>query len=200
MTTLAFVDCETTGLDPDRHDVWEVGLILADDADPSGVRAVRSWLLDRVDLSKADPMSLEISGFHERHPKGWKMIQESKAPDPTNHLTFAIEFGRLTHGAHLVGAVPSFDEERLRKILLSRGFQPGWHYHLIDVEAMAVGYLRGRRSATSTGQGITDLLLPWKSDDLSRACGVTPPSEEDRHTALGDARWVHRWYCALVGE
>lgn len=28
MTVLAFVDTETTGLDPDRHEIWEVALIV----------------------------------------------------------------------------------------------------------------------------------------------------------------------------
>jgi oligoribonuclease (3'-5' exoribonuclease) len=27
---VCFVDCETTGLDPDRHEIWEVGLITPD--------------------------------------------------------------------------------------------------------------------------------------------------------------------------
>ncbi|MCK8670968.1 hypothetical protein M1M07_07535 [Rhodococcus sp. HM1] len=35
---------------------------------------------------------------------------------------------------------------------------------------------------------------PYRSDDLSRACGVEPPAPEERHTALGDASWVKRWY------
>ncbi|MGN0126047.1 MAG: hypothetical protein ACI38R_22625 [Rhodococcus sp. (in: high G+C Gram-positive bacteria)] len=40
---------------------------------------------------------------------------------------------------------------------------------------------------------------PWRSDDLSRACGVEPPTEDERHTALGDARWVKRWYDHIMG-
>lgn len=41
---------------------------------------------------------------------------------------------------------------------------------------------------------------PWRSDDLSRACGVEPPAPEERHTALGDARWVKRWYDHIMGS
>lgn len=41
---------------------------------------------------------------------------------------------------------------------------------------------------------------PWRSDDLSRACGVEPPAPEERHTALGDARWVKRWYDHIIGS
>lgn len=202
MTRLAFFDTETTGLDPDRHDIWEVGLILVDEEHPTEIIKTKSWLLDRVDLVRANPMSLEIGGFHQRHPKGWELIEkpDKVTPHTTNHLEFAIKFGRLTYGAHLIGAVPSFDEERLRKLFLERGFQPGWHYHPIDIEAMAAGWLYGRWSMDKSNYPLLDSTgLPLKSDELSRACGVHPPDEEDRHTALGDARWVHRWYCTLVG-
>ncbi|BDB62383.1 hypothetical protein [Rhodococcus sp. RDE2] len=41
---------------------------------------------------------------------------------------------------------------------------------------------------------------PWRSDDLSRACGVEPPTKDERHTALGDARWVKRWYDYILGS
>ncbi|WP_072814308.1 hypothetical protein [Rhodococcus zopfii] len=43
------------------------------------------------------------------------------------------------------------------------------------------------------------LTPPYRSDDLSRACGVEPPTPEERHTALGDARWVKRWYDHITG-
>lgn len=48
--------------------------------------------------------------------------------------------------------------------------------------------------AAVTAEGVALLTPPWRSDDLSRACGVEPPTPEERHTALGDARWVKRWY------
>ena len=40
------------------------------------------------------------------------------------------------------------------------------------------------------------VALPWKSDDLSAALGVTV-SDEDRHTALGDAKWARAIYDAV---
>ena len=45
--------------------------------------------------------------------------------------------------------------------------------------------------------GMGDLSLPWKSDDLSAAIGITPP-DKDRHTALGDARWAKTIYERIV--
>ena len=59
-----------------------------------------------------------------------------------------------------------------------------WHYHLVDVEALAAGKL--------------GIAPPWKSDELSAALGVTI-TEDDRHTALGDAKWAMRIYDAVMG-
>lgn len=41
--------------------------------------------------------------------------------------------------------------------------------------------------------------LPWKSDNVSRVCGVEPPSEQERHTAMGDALWAMRLYDRISG-
>lgn len=188
MTKLAIVDTETTGLDPDRHEIWEVGLVLAADDDLGNAREI-SWQLP-VDLGRADPMALKITRFRERRTYDGQM--------PVGQ--FAQTFAKLTDGAHLVGAVPSFDEERLRKLLRAHGECPTWHYHLIDVEAMAVGYLHGALEESDGDRQFPRPSLPWRSDDLSRECGVDPPGEDERHTALGDARWAWRWYRALVGD
>jgi hypothetical protein len=56
--SLAFIDTETTGLDPDRHEIWEIALIVDDQE--------YQWFLP-VDLGKADPIALNIGRFHERY-------------------------------------------------------------------------------------------------------------------------------------
>jgi hypothetical protein len=77
---------------------------------------------------------------------------------------------------------------------------PAWHYHLVDVEALAVGYLHGRHSdVILPDEGYARISPPWKSDDLSRAVGVEPATDDERHTALGDARWAMRLYDAITG-
>lgn len=218
MTTYPmFVDCETTGLDPDRHEVWEValGMFASSDGTPYADCAgnpemfVQTWFLP-VDLTRADPIALDIGKFHERHPQGnntpWPWSTEppsmyyegSKLVEPE---FFAQEFARLTHGKHLAGAVPSFDEERLRKLLLSQNVRPSWHYHLIDVEAMAIGWKAGARSLAPPQKlpaGMSWEILPWKSEHLSMIVGVNP-DDFDRHTAAGDVRWAGAMYLAMVG-
>lgn len=175
-TKLAFVDTETTGLDPDLHQIWEVGLIV--DEEP------RRWFLP-VDLGRADPIALRIGQFHERYP-------DTAVTGLATVAAFSAEFAALTRGRHLVGAVISFDEERLRRLLKANGACPEWHYHLIDVEALAVGFIVGR------GLEYVAPTLPWDSSELSRSVGVDPDAF-DKHTALGDALWAKGIYEAVTG-
>lgn len=186
---LCFVDTETTGVHPGRR-AWEIAIVRR-----GHFGHEEEWLaqVEDVDLSAADPFGLKIGGFYDRH---WH-YRLSGTPDgeilSENEAAAKVEY--LTRGAHLVGAVPSFDAEVFGDMLRRHKLIPAWHYHLIDVEALAVGYLHGRRRATDT----LDVPLPWKSDDLSRAVGVEPASDDERHTALGDARWAMRIYDRVTG-
>lgn len=188
MTKIAFIDTETTGLHPDRHEVWEVGMYLLDSESPREF-SVHHWLLPVMRLQDADPYALEIGGFNQRHPQG---LDFNGLDTRKNLDVFARAFGQLTYGARLCGAVVSFDEERLRRLLLRQGVQPGWHYHLIDIEAMMAGFLAAEGDFATAAP-------PWKSDALSLALDVPPPSDEERHTALGDANWAFRVYGRIMG-
>jgi hypothetical protein len=213
MTPLCFIDTETTGLHTDRQ-VWEIAMIRRDD---DGQQAEVSFMVD-VDLSNADPFGLAVGRFYERHPHGRYLSSRNVAPDialdadpvsPAWSRAQAAEAVAIwTHGAHLVGSVPNFDAETLAPLLREHGHIPAWHYHLIDGENLAVGYLIGRwaqakQDAPATGtqveEGPFDIGLPWKSDEISRAVGVEPPTDDERHTALGDARWAMRMYDAITG-
>lgn len=179
---VAFVDTETTGLAADYHEIWEVGLIVDGEE--------RSWQLP-IDLKKADPKALDVGRFHERYDVSaltpvsrfaaefMAFFEEIVTPIPGTNAISVVK-------RHLVGAVISFDEERLRKLLAPHRHpqdSKGWHYHLVDVEALAAGKV--------------GMAPPWNSETLSRAVGVEP-ERFDRHTALGDARWAKAIYEAVV--
>lgn len=188
-TPIVFLDTETTGLHADRRP-WEIAIIRRDGHEQTET----TIQISDVDLSSAELIGLKIGRFHDRHldygeaDADWHNREDC-------HLflaeaTAAREVEELTRGAHIVGAVPSFDTEALAAMLRRHGLCPAWHYHLIDIEALAVGFLQGRHEMT--------MSLPWNSDDLSHAVGVSI-TEEDRHTALGDARWAMRVYDAITG-
>lgn len=211
MTRPCFIDTETTGLDPDRHAIWEVALITPD-------KNEHVWQFP-VDEMAADPFALNIGRYWERRWDTDNDVSELNAiyeahnaksrrmnfPDEGRAIqpgaAWARHFRDLTAGCHLAGAVISFDEERLRRLLHSLGVLHRWHYHLIDVEALAAGFLNGfshTQQGGKTKDRFRDIAAPpWKSDDLSAALGVTV-SDEERHTALGDAKWAMRTYDAVM--
>jgi DNA polymerase III alpha subunit (gram-positive type) len=175
MTKLAFIDIETTGLDPTRHEIWSIGLVV----DHEGVTEEYQWYLP-VTLATAEPMALKVGKFYDRHPSFNKDLKEKVSlPRPT-----ARQLAVLTDGAHLVGNVVSFDAGFLNLWMRSHGAAPTWHYHLVDCEALAAGKL-GHEP-------------PWKSQELSERLGVEVPGEEDRHSALADAHWARRIYYAAL--
>lgn len=184
---LCFVDTETTSLRPDRR-AWEIGLIRRDEDGQSEHR----YFIDvgDLDLGNADPMSLRIGGFYDRHPA----VQDG-AGVTFRELYALPAVERITRGAHLIGNVVSFDAEVLANRMRANGICPSWHYHLIDIESMAVGYLWGKGVETPGEYP----PLPWDSEWISEALGVDPPPENERHTALGDARWVMRQWDAITG-
>lgn len=185
VSEICFIDCETTGLDPERHVPWEIGLIVGDET--------CEWIIELSikEMSRADPQALRLTHYYER-------VATEEGPPPrwiwgSNHGTVSHPgrepFARWLAGfigtRHLAGNVVSFDARMIGDFLKRNGAPPIWHYHLIDVENIAAGRL-----------GLTP---PWKSEDLSRALGVDPDQYE-RHTALGDARWAAAMYEAAMAK
>lgn len=197
MNRICFLDLETTGLDPDRHEVWEIGVIVRDrDGDHDHL-----WRIE-PDLAKADPNGLRIGRYYERTtglrhsgedawnvaPGVWNKSKEV-GDVWSGPAAVAAKLARLLDGTHIVGAVPSFDAEFLKRFLPANGQAYTAHYHLHCVETMALGHLKALDVAVDFGTN---------SDSLSSLLGVDP-AKYDRHTALGDARWVRDQYDAIMG-
>lgn len=167
-----FVDSETIGLDPERHPIWEVAAIEA-----NGTEHLWQVKWPRAVLDNAEPIALEINGFEQRYDKGACPILSPKES--------AELFASLSQGLHLVGAVISFDEERLRRMHnLHLGRPEGkypWRYRLICVESMMLG---------AAG---ADVVHPYSPREMAEALGV-PTDPDTHHTALADARWAKAIY------
>lgn len=171
-TKVAFCDSETLGLNPHLHPIWELAIILPD----TGEEHIWQVRPTPTEVSAADPIAVRISGFDKRYDDA-AALRKGETVD---------RFSELLRGRHIVGAVPSFDEERLRLMYLSVHGTPDrfpWHYRLVDVES-------GMLAKLGTGPGI-------EPDEMAAQLGVS--THPDKHSALGDARWVRAVFEALVG-
>lgn len=182
--SLVFMDTETTGLRL-TDDVWEFAAIKR-----YGDGFEESWrFLVEHNHNKCLALPEPFLTDHEQR------YHAKPDAEPVSPIYLAEFLENLTEDRpHIVGAVPNFDTERLIRLCDLSGRKWGGHYHLIDVENLAVGYLAGR----SAHEGYEPLALPWDSDDLSRRCGVEPPTTE-RHTAMGDVLWCRALYDAITG-
>lgn len=192
------LDTETTGLSL-TDDIWEFAGIRRE---PDGTEFELHLFIEH-DEKKCARLPESFRADHlARYPSHNQAASRVRA---ANQIANFME-PTGDQKVHVVGAVPNFDTERIALLLEAHAFgKPKWHYHLIDVENLAVGYLAGlEKQAFNDAEAfqvdlVNDLAPPWDSDTLSRAVGVEPPGEGERHTALGDARWVLRLYDAIVG-
>lgn len=170
---VVFVDVETISLKRDYRHVWEIGLL-----DPTeGFE--RTWQVRGLPLGEADSKALGIGRFYDRY----------EFADAEHRSDIADEFEEYTRGKTLVGANTGFDEMRLYQFLVSQDRCPAWHYRIIDIEDLVVGYLRAQ------GEHVE---VPWKSDIIARQIGVY--SEQfDRHTAIGDCYWTQAQWDVVMG-
>ena len=205
---LAFIDTETTGLDADHHDAWEIAVIHRRPGHPD---AEYLWQI-RVSLAEADPEALDINGYRKRFavPEGELAVRlatdATPADRPVSGRDLMLDLMAILDGSILVGSNPAFDERFLTKLFRQAGATPAWHYRTRDIATMAVGHLYGQ-AYTLTKQNCdaefyarADRLLEdgWKSYELSRLMGIEPPEKDVAHTALGDARWARDVYDAVT--
>lgn len=193
---LAFVDTETTGLDPRHHDVWEIAVIRREE----GATVERQWQV-RPDLEAADPEALIINRYAERFavPSGWDAIEVlDGAPLRLTLSEMLFDLQDFLAGCVMVGSNPAFDDTFLKKLLWAHARKVTWHYRTVDIATLAAGYRHGQAISGAYGGDFafpSDYpQLPYSSYELSRAVGIEPPSKDVAHTALGDARWAKAVY------
>ena len=179
---IVFLDTETTGLSLTDH-IWEFAAIRREgDGSPD----YPLHLLIEHDPEKAAQLP---EPFRRDLEARFDPDVAISARDAARLIAHSLRPGVNGEKAHVVGAVPNFDTERLSILLAANDIEPRWHYHLIDVENLAVGF--------ALGMGFAAPSLPWDSDELSRLVGVEPPAD-GRHTAMGDALWARDVYDRLT--
>ncbi len=171
--TLAFLDIETSGLNPFYHDVLEVAYVREFG---SGDTRETHFSLP-IDQKRAEPKALEVNRYKERYAE-----------------LFAIQTTRTRAVARLlveledciiVGANPAFDATFLRYLIWQETQnEPSWHYRLIDLNTLGTGWLKYPDIMTTKG--------------LAEEFGV--PIPEGYHSALVDACWNREVYHAILDD
>lgn len=187
---IVFLDTETTGLHPLNDQIWEIAAVRRE---PDGGESAWHFFVDHAPPS-AEYLASDFAADYKARYDPERAVVRAVAVDRMRRL--------FSGRAHLAGMVPSFDAERLGVMRRLAGFdEPDpWHYHLIDVETLAVGYLRCY--AVQNGVHVDsqdDLVLPWDSDALSLQLDIEPPGDGVRHTAMGDVQWAMAIYDAVMG-
>lgn len=168
---LAFIDLETTGLDPFRHEIIEIGIVITmQETDESGRRHLRNISEHNIQLKPthietADPKSLEVTNYYGRD---W-----SAAVEQSTGLTQALH---ILDGAVFIAQNVGFDWAFLQKAGNDHGinFDAHVHYHKLDLASMVFGKLYHEPK-----------LFKYSLREMTEYFGVT---NENAHTALADAR------------
>ena len=168
---LAFVDIETTGLDPFRHEVVEIGIVLAlQRADLFDKQCLELLSEHEIQLlpkhiETADQKALEVTKYFKR--------DRSKAVPQKEGLAQAAT---ILDGTIFVAQNVAFDWAFLQKAGNEYGvnFEKAVYYHKLDLASMALGKF----------YHIPE-LAKFTLRELTVHFDVV---NEDAHTALADAR------------
>lgn len=187
----AATDLETTGLDPAKHDAWEIAIV------HHGIDGIVSEYLwqkrpSEQALLEADPEALEISGYHERMvvPEGAEALDMITGQPLTLGELFE-EIHQLLDGAILVGSNIGFDADFLRRML---GTAP-WFYRPVCAVTLAAGFLYSAEPGAMPGEA-----RAFSTSHVSKHMGVRQPGPDERHTALPDARWAFDLYTTVCSS
>ncbi len=166
---LAFIDTETTGLEPEKHELIEIGLILAEQSLSPEKKIVlnmtEEWevKIKPLHLESADPESLIISHYNE---SDW-----ANAVDLPEAL---LELSKKTEGAIMVGHNVAFDFAFLQKAFVETKVENKMHYHKLDTISIAFAKLYGQEEV--------------EKFSLRALCEYLGVENKNAHTALSDAR------------
>jgi DNA polymerase III subunit epsilon len=168
---LAFVDLETTGLDPLHHEIIEIGIVLAVQKVASDghryleLTSEHNIQLIPTHIENADPKALEVNKYYKRDWSG-------ALPQHTG----LVQAAELLDGAIFIAQNVTGDWAFLLKSGDDYGvsFDTRVHYHKLDLASMVFGKLYHEEK-----------LFKYSLRELTEYFGVT---NQNAHTALADAR------------
>ncbi len=172
---LAFIDLETTGFDPERHEILEIGGIIVKQIPVEG-RGPKLEVIEEFEykvkpehLETADPEALRINSYNDAD---WLFA--------SNLESVMKEVQTKTADCIMAGQNVYFDFKFLEAAFKKTGLENKMHYHRLDLIPMAFA------------KNYHNNDLGWYNlDSLARFYGI---SNDKAHTALADIRTTFEIY------
>lgn len=170
---IALTDIETTGLDPLKHEIIEIGLIVFDNKTLE-IHGRFNFKIKPENIAGADPKALEVNGYNkeEWEEDGMTIFQA---------LNFYAE---ATKGCTFMAHNASFDWSFLSVAFTRDNIKPEMNYHRIDTLSIAWGMLPHNK------------VFSWSLKTLCSYLGV--PTEAKVHRALNGAEAAYGIYKKLM--
>lgn len=128
---LAFVDVETTGTDPDKHEIIELGVVVARlKGDTLEVVDTLDIKITPTRLHDAEDIALRINGYNEAD---W--LFATSLPDAMK------VFAKKVDGAVFVAHNMTFDHSFIDRAFKTTGIENTMHFQKLDTISLAFGVL-----------------------------------------------------------
>jgi len=176
---LAFIDTETTGLDPQRHEVIQIGIVLARQIPRDNGMGPTIEKIEEIDMKikperieDADEEALRINGYNEAE---WMF-----APDLKNAMEF---IAKKLEGTIQVSHNLTFDAPFLEKCFEKAGMENTMKRYKLDTISIAFARLYNRDDVKYS---------------LKYLCDLFQVKNDNAHTALSDARALYEVYKKMM--
>lgn len=171
MRNYTFLDIETTGLDPEAHEIIEIGFIVVDSRNMQLIES-RSIKVRPRKIETASPEAIAVNGYSKEK---WKA---GYAMDLRDALWIVSESCTDTT---LVCKNVSFDWSFLKRSFSRKDIPDPFHYQRLDIQSMEFG-----RSG--------------KILRLSEMCDKYGIVNRDEHMAIADAVATWKIFEKMVGR
>lgn len=166
MSDIAFVDVETTGLDPNKDSVIQLAVVRTDS---TGENVKLTLCIKVKPTTPVHPAAAAVNGYT---PEGWE--------DAVTPAAAAQQLAAACQGTEFAAHCVWFDQGFCEKLLRENGQKIPWGRRLIDTQTLA--HLMRAEYPDMRGTNLQSCI-----EKLGGARGPV-------HDALDDARWARNVY------
>lgn len=174
---IAVIDVETTGLNPVKHEILEIGCLIAERQDDGDFKVLKEFecKVKPNRIEDAEEGALRVNGYNEADWMFAHTIEEALK-----------ELNEVAKGAVMVAHNLCFDHAFIDNAYRATGIESAMHYQKIDTLTYAVAKLDGDPD-----------LSNWSLRALCEYYGVL---NEKAHTAMADVRATYEVFRRMVGK